>query len=168
MDRTGDRSGQRRGGGTDRAKGEAGASARIHDDRKQGSQDCDSGGAHARTSVGPFESARGSPRAAAPPAACTALSLKCCRSSFVSASSELSFTGGAMSRARVYRAFFFAFFQRVRIAFRANARRSSAVSFAMRALPPFEPPFLPPRRPRVTAAGFFWRFAMRPDSIILG
>jgi hypothetical protein len=46
---------------------------------------------------------------------------------------------------------------RARAAFRALAARSSAVMLAARA----GPPFLPPLRPRATAAGFL-RFAMGP------
>jgi hypothetical protein len=48
-------------------------------------------------------------------------------------------------------------FQRARAAFLALAARSSAVMLAARA----GPPFLPPLRPRATAAGFF-RLPMPP------
>ena len=47
------------------------------------------------------------------------------------------------------------FFHRASAAFRALADRSSDVSAASRAFPPFFPPFSPPSRPSATAAGFF-------------
>src|SRR5436309_1102654 len=51
---------------------------------------------------------------------------------------------------------------RARAAFFASSRRCSAVSCAIRALPPFGPP---PSRPSATAAGFL-RFAMTTNLII--
>lgn len=44
--------------------------------------------------------------------------------------------------------------QRAAAAFLAISERLAELSFAARALPPFNPP----RRPSVTAAGFFWVF----------
>jgi hypothetical protein len=58
---------------------------------------------------------------------------------------------GKIEVARVH-GFFFAFSHRARAALRASSRRWASVRPAMRALPPFGPPFLPPTGDRIARA----------------